>query len=81
MMVIGAFKYFDLAYVLKNGTGQPGNSTLFYALNLYKNAFTYNLMGYASALAWLLFIIVLILTIIMFSTSGRWVFYAGEGRK
>jgi len=81
LMVIGAFKYFDLAYVLKNGTGQPGNSTLFYALNLYKNAFTYNLMGYASALAWLLFIIVLILTIIMFSTSGRWVFYAGEGRK
>jgi len=81
LMVIGAFKYFDLAYVLKNGTGQPGNSTLFYNLNLYKNAFTYNLMGYASALAWLLFIIVLILTIFMFATSGRWVYYAGEGRK
>ncbi|MFP4344845.1 MAG: carbohydrate ABC transporter permease [Anaerolineales bacterium] len=81
LMLIGAFKYFDLAYVLKNGTGQPADSTLFYNLNLYKNAFEYNLMGYGSALAWLLFIIVLILTIFLFMSSGRWVYYAGEGRE
>jgi multiple sugar transport system permease protein len=81
LMIIGAFKYFDLAYVLKNGTGGPADSTLFYNLNLYKNAFEYNLMGYGSALAWVLFLIVLALTIFLFSTSGRWVYYAGEGRK
>jgi multiple sugar transport system permease protein len=78
LMLIGAFKYFDLAYVLKNGTGGPADATLFYNLNLYKNAFTYNLMGYASALAWVLFLIVLGLTLIMFNTSGTWVYYAGE---
>jgi len=80
LMLIGSFKYFDLAYVLKNGTGGPADATLFYNLNLYKNAFEYNLMGYGSALAWLLFIIVMILTIGLFMSSGRWVYYAGEGR-
>jgi multiple sugar transport system permease protein len=77
-MIIGSFKYFDLAFVLKNGTGGPADATLFYNLNLYKNAFTFNLMGYGSALAWVLFIIVLILTIFLFNTSGRWVYYAGD---
>jgi multiple sugar transport system permease protein len=81
LMLIGAFKYFDLAYVLKNGTGGPADATLFYNLNLYKNAFEYNLMGYGSALAWGLFIIVLVLTIVLFSSSGRWVYYAGEGKE
>lgn len=77
LMLIGAFKYFDLAYVLKNGTGGPNDATLFYNLNLYKNAFEYNLMGYGSALAWGLFIIVLILTIILFASHKYWVYYAG----
>lgn len=81
LFLIGAFKYFDLAYVLKNGTGNPADATLFYNLNLYNNAFKYNLMGYGSALAWVLFIIVLALTIFLFATSGRWIYYAGEGRK
>jgi multiple sugar transport system permease protein len=81
LMLIGAFKYFDLAYVLKNGTGQPADRTLFYNLNLYKNAFEYNLMGYGSALAWVLFIIVLLLTVFLFASSGRWVYYAGEGKE
>jgi multiple sugar transport system permease protein len=78
LMVIAAFKYFDIPFVLKNGTGGPGDSTLFYNLDLYKNAFTYNMMGYGSAMAWVLFIIVLILTIFMFKTSGSWVYYAGD---
>jgi multiple sugar transport system permease protein len=81
LALIGAFKYFEVAYVLKNGTGQPADATLFYNLNLYKNAFEYNLMGYGSALAWVLFIIVLVLTIILFATQSRWVYYAGEGRE
>jgi multiple sugar transport system permease protein len=78
LMIIGAFKYFDLAFILKNGSGAPADSTLFYNLNLYKNAFTFNLMGYGSAMAWVLFVIVLVLTIILFNTSGRWVYSAGE---
>jgi multiple sugar transport system permease protein len=78
LMLIGAFKYFDLAYVLKNGTGEPQNATLFYALNFYKNSFEYNLMGYGSALAWLLFLIVLVLTVLLFWSANRWVYYAGE---
>ncbi len=80
LMLIGAFKYFDLAYVLKNGTGGPQDATLFYALNFYKNSFEYNLMGYGSALAWVLFLIVLVLTAVLFATSGRWVYYAGSGK-
>jgi multiple sugar transport system permease protein len=80
LMLIGAFKYFDLAYVLKNGTGQPADATLFYALNFYKNAFEYNLMGYGSAIAWIQFIIVLILTTLLFWSARHWVYYAGEGR-
>jgi multiple sugar transport system permease protein len=80
ILFIGAWKYFDLAYVLKNGTGGPADATLFYNLNLYKNAFNYNLMGYASAQAWVLFLIVLVLTIFLFRTSGRWVYSAGDTR-
>lgn len=77
IMIIGAFKYFDLAYVLKNGTGGPAGATNFYNLYLYKNAFQYNLMGFGSAMAWVLFVIVLALTVVLFTTSGRWVFYSG----
>jgi multiple sugar transport system permease protein len=77
LMLIGAFKYFDLAYVLKSGTGGPADATLFYNLNLYKNAFEYNLMGYGSALAWILFIIVLVLTVLLFGSQRYWVYYAG----
>lgn len=80
LMLIGAFKYFDLAYVLKSGTGGPQDATLFYALNFYKNAFEFNLMGYGSALAWVLFIIVMIFTALLFWSQSRWVYYAGDGR-
>ena len=80
LILIGAFKYFETAYVLKDGTGGPADMTLFYVLNFYKNSFEYNLMGYGSALAWVLFLIVLILTIVNFWGQSRWVYYAGEGR-
>lgn len=79
LMLIGTFKIFDLPYVLKDGTGGPADQTLFYVLNFYKNSFAYNLMGYGSALAWLLFLIVLVLTIFNFWGSSRWVYYAGGG--
>lgn len=79
LMLIGTFKIFDLPYVLKDGTGGPADQTLFYVLNFYKNSFSYNLMGYGSALAWVLFLIVLALTIVNFWGSSRWVYYAGGG--
>jgi multiple sugar transport system permease protein len=76
--VIGSFQYFTTAYVLTNGEGGPASSTLFYALLLYRNAFKYFKMGYASAMAWLLFAFILVITLIIFKTSGRWVYYEGE---
>ena len=76
--VVGVSQYFIQAYVLKNGN--PDDSTLFYNVNLYREAFTFNQLGYASALAWVLFLIVLGLALLLFWSSSRWVFYAGERR-
>jgi multiple sugar transport system permease protein len=75
---VGVSQYFIQAYVLKNG--QPDASTNFYNVNLYREAFSFNQLGYASALAWVLFLIVLALALLLFWSSSRWVFYAGERR-
>ena len=75
MGIIGAFQYFTQAYIMTNGG--PLNATLFYSLYLYQNAFTFFKMGYASAQAWILFIIVLLATVIVFKSSARFVFYQG----
>lgn len=77
--IIGTFQYFTEAYVLTRGG--PAEATLFYNLYLYNNAFSYLDMGYASALAWVLFVIVLVLTILVFRSSAAWVYYEGELRK
>ena len=73
MNLIKAFQIFNNAFIMT--AGGPNNSTLFYMLNIYNNAFRYYRMGYASALAVILFIFVLVLTIIIYKTSDRWVFY------
>ena len=78
--LINAFQYFTSAYVMTGGTGGPMDSTLFYALLLYRNAFSYFKMGYASAMAWVLFLIVFVLTLLVFRSSSRWVYYEGVGR-
>jgi multiple sugar transport system permease protein len=75
--VIGAFQFFTIPYVMTGGTGFPANSLLLYSIWLYKNAFQYFRMGYASALAWLLFVTILVITLIIFSTARRWVYYGG----
>lgn len=75
--VIGAFQFFAIPYIMTGGTGFPANSTLFYSIYLYKQAFQYFNMGYASALAWLLFLVTLVITLLIFRTSRLWVFYAG----
>jgi multiple sugar transport system permease protein len=78
---ISAFQAFTTVYVLTQGNGGPLDSTLVYGLLLYRNAFTYLKMGYASAMAWLLFAFVTLITAIIFKTSGRWVFYQGDVRQ
>ena len=76
--VVDVLQYFLVPLVLKNGTGEPGGSTAFYNLYLYKTFFTYQELSYGATLAWLLFAITLLVTLILFALSRRWVYYAGE---
>jgi multiple sugar transport system permease protein len=76
--VVGVMQYVLVPLVLYNGTGEPGGSTLFYNLYLYKNFFTFQQMSYGATLAWLLFGVILLLTLAIFWTSRRWVYYAGS---
>jgi multiple sugar transport system permease protein len=83
--VIAMFQYFAQAYVFafSQGTtgggavGAPLNSTLFYSVYLYQAGFIYLKMGYASAMAWILFIIILLCTILLLRLSNRWAYYSG----
>ncbi len=77
--IIGAFQVFTQAYIMTEGG--PNYSTLFYLLYLFRAAFENFRMGYASAMAWVLFIIVLTFTIVQFVLSDRWVFYEGDVRR
>jgi len=73
---IGAFQEFTLPWLLT--AGGPAKSTELYVMNLYRNAFVQLSMGKASAMAWILLVIIVAFTGILFSTSGRWVYYGGE---
>ena len=73
MGVIGAFQYFTQAYIMTQGG--PEDSTLFYALYLFYRAWRYLDMGYASAMAWILFVVVVAVTLALFATQRRWVHY------
>ncbi|UOQ86963.1 carbohydrate ABC transporter permease [Gracilibacillus salinarum] len=77
MGIIGAFQAFTPAYIVSGGTGGPLNSTLFYTLYLYQKGFTQFAMGYASAMAWILLIVIAFATAIVFATSKKWVYYQG----
>lgn len=78
MGVIGAFQQFTLPYTMTQGQGTPANSLTFYVMYLYDNGFKFFKMGYASAMAWILFVVIMVLTGIIFYTSNRWVHYQGE---
>jgi multiple sugar transport system permease protein len=82
MSIIGAFQTFDSAFVISTARGgqigSPLQSTLFYLLNLYQEGFKYLNMGYASALAWVLFLMILIVTLIVNRSSRSWVFSESE---
>jgi multiple sugar transport system permease protein len=80
LQTIEGFKAFTQAYIISGGTGGPIDSTLFYSLYLYEEAFANFRMGYASALAWLLLVIIAIFTAIAFGTSKYWVYYEDESR-
>ena len=86
MSVIASFQVFGVAYILFSGQttsdpAGPGNSALFYVLYTYRNAFGYFKNGYASAMAWVLFLVIMLLTFILFRTQNRWVFYEVEGEE
>jgi multiple sugar transport system permease protein len=78
LSIISTFQTFTSAFVATNGG--PLDSTLFYVLYIFRQAFEYFNMGYASALAWVLFVIILVLTLLVVRTSDRWVYYEGERR-
>lgn len=75
MQLINGFTVFTQAFVVSGGSGDPQYSTLVYALYLYQRAFKYFNMGYGSAMAWVLVLIIALFTGLIFKTSGKWVFY------
>ncbi|MBA2813264.1 sugar ABC transporter permease [Streptomyces sp. KM273126] len=76
--IINSFQSFTSAFVISNGSGGPSDSTLLYSLYLYEQAFTNFHMGYASAMAWVLLIVIALVTAIVFRTSRMWVYYGQE---
>jgi multiple sugar transport system permease protein len=81
--VISGFQYFTQAYVAsttnhqRSDLGQPRNSLLFFSIYLYQQGFNYFRMGYASAMAWVLFVITMVCTVLLIKSSSRWVHYQG----
>lgn len=78
LQIIEGFKAFTPAFIISGGTGGPVDSTLFYTLYLYQEAFAYFRMGYASALAWVLLIVIAAFTAVSFVTSKYWVYYEDD---
>ena len=77
IVLIATFQYFTQAYTMTNGRGDPNNATLFINLELFREAFVFSRMGYGAAIAWLLFAIVLLLTLALFLFARKRVYYAG----
>jgi multiple sugar transport system permease protein len=78
--LIHAFQAFAQIYIVSEGQGAPQGSTLMLSLHLFLSAFKYLDMGYASAMAWSLFVLVLLVTVALFRSSRHWVYYQGVGR-
>ena len=81
LAIVGLFQYFTVPLVLNQGTGAPGGATMFYNLYLYKQFFTYQNMAYGATMAWLLFAIVLLVTMVMFGTQKYWVYYTADNNR
>lgn len=78
--MIAAMQFFTQPWVMTGGLGTPANSLLFYGMLLYRYGFVFFKFGLASAVAWLLFLVILVLTGIIFRTSRAWVYYGGESK-
>jgi multiple sugar transport system permease protein len=79
--LIGIMQYFLVPYVLNGGSGFPENRTYFIMVHFYKQAFSYFNMGYGAVIAWIIFIIALAITGLLFGTAKYWVYYAGGAEK
>lgn len=80
LALIACFQYFLVPYVLAGENGEPARSTFFYNLYLFKTFFTYQDMPYGATQAWVLFVIALFVTVLLFGSAKYWVYYAGEER-
>ncbi|GAA1489426.1 carbohydrate ABC transporter permease [Brachybacterium sacelli] len=78
LQTIGSFQAFTQAHIISGGLGGPLNSTLFYTLYLYRQAFVNYNMGYAAAMAWVLLVVIAVFTAVYFLTSKYWVHYGDE---
>jgi multiple sugar transport system permease protein len=78
LAIVGVLQYFLVPLVLNQGTGEPGGTTLFLNLYIYKNFFAYQDMSYGATLAWLLFGVTLMISALVFASARRWVYYAGD---
>ncbi|MFD5340417.1 carbohydrate ABC transporter permease [Streptomyces hawaiiensis] len=79
LQTIQAFQVFTPAFAVSAGKGGPADSTLVYTMYLYDRGFVASHMGYASAMAWVLLLVIGVVTAVLFRTSRSWVFYASEG--
>ncbi len=80
LTVVGLFQYFTVPLVLNQGSGAPAGSTMFYNLYLYKTFFTFQNMAYGATMGWFLFVIIMIVTLVLFWSAKYWVYYAAEAR-
>lgn len=78
--LIGSLQLFTQPFIISGGIGAPAQSLMFYAMQLYRQAFVYFNMGKASAMAWVLFLVILLLSYVIFKTSS-WVHYGGDERR
>ena len=76
--VIGAFQAFNSSYLITGG--KPLNTTLYYGVHLYNRAFNHYEMGYGSAMAWFMLLVIACFTALIFRSSSAWVYYESEGR-
>jgi multiple sugar transport system permease protein len=76
--LIGSFQFFTEVHVMTGGSGSPADSTLMMSIYLWQSAFQFFKMGYASAQAWILFLIIIVFTVFLFKISGRFVYYGGR---
>ena len=77
---VGVMQYFLVPLVLNSGTGRPAGTTYFFNIYVYNTFFTFGNMSYGATLAWLLFVVILAVTLVLFWSARYWVYYAGETR-